>query len=156
MEHEYNRLINPKRFRPSEETRANLGLETESDRGRVLYSSPFRRLQMKTQVFPLEGNAAVRSRLTHSLEVAHIGRLIAEKVYSGMRPEERTERGLQDEGKQLAFINISETACLMHDIGNPPFGHFGEQAIKDWFNNNQNGLSLLSKCLENSNSDEGQ
>lgn len=85
---------------------------------------------MKAQVFPLEDNAAVRSRLTHSLEVADIGREIARTL-----TKTGVLRELDNELKE-PFVDIVETACLMHDIGNPPFGHFGEEAIKRWFKQN--------------------
>ncbi|MFZ5478316.1 MAG: dGTPase [Myxococcota bacterium] len=105
--------------------------EAASDRSRVIYSSPFRRLQQKAQVFSLEGNAAVRTRLTHSLEVADVGRLIARKAASLLVNKKHLEESLGP-----AFVDVVETACLMHDIGNPPFGHFGEAAIVDWFRRN--------------------
>ncbi|NRA21147.1 MAG: dGTPase [Oceanospirillaceae bacterium] len=105
----------------------------ESDRGRVLFSSPFRRLQSKAQVFSLESNAAVRSRLTHSIEVAHIGRYIAELLVTKAKQN-------KDEGNIISqyeqFSPLIETACLLHDIGNPPFGHLGENAIQEWFKQN--------------------
>ncbi|MBS9437814.1 dGTPase [Photorhabdus noenieputensis] len=104
----------------------------ESDRGRIMNSAAIRRLQQKTQVFPLENNAAVRSRLTHSLEVQQVGRHISKTIIN----ELRTSNLLADYGldkRLLSFESLIEMACLMHDIGNPPFGHFGEAAIKDWF-----------------------
>jgi dGTPase len=102
--------------------------EAASDRARVIYSSAFRRLQHKTQVFTLSRDAAVRSRLTHSLEVASVGRWVAGKVVA---------RALEPAGLEpvycSALISLVETGCLAHDIGNPPFGHFGESAIQEWF-----------------------
>ncbi|OKP03101.1 dGTPase [Xenorhabdus eapokensis] len=104
----------------------------ESDRGRIINSAAIRRLQQKTQVFPLERNAAVRSRLTHSLEVQQIGRYISKTIIAELAKQNLLEKyGLND--RLLAFESLIEMACLMHDIGNPPFGHFGEAAIKDWF-----------------------
>ncbi|PHM61698.1 dGTPase [Xenorhabdus ishibashii] len=104
----------------------------ESDRGRIINSAAIRRLQQKTQVFPLERNAAVRSRLTHSLEVQQIGRYISKTIIAELAKQNLLEKyGLSD--RLLAFESLIEMACLMHDIGNPPFGHFGEAAIKDWF-----------------------
>ncbi|WP_145526889.1 dGTPase [Yersinia rohdei] len=104
----------------------------ESDRGRIVNSAAIRRLQQKTQVFPLERNAAVRSRLTHSLEVQQVGRHIAKEVLNRFKQDKKiTAYGLD---KLLdPFESIVEMACLMHDIGNPPFGHFGELAINNWF-----------------------
>lgn len=103
----------------------NLAIAVESDRGRILNSAAVRRLQQKTQVFPLERNAAVRSRLTHSLEVQQNGRFIVQEI----------ERSSSEADKELfrAIESIVEMSCLMHDIGNPPFGHFGETAISSWF-----------------------
>jgi dGTPase len=120
----YSELIKPTRRRKSSRNRRSLTEEAFSDYGRVLYSPAFRRLQLKTQVFPLEDNASVRSRLTHSLEVAHIGKRIASRIVAdGLVPPKLAE----------AFVTLTQTACLCHDLGNPPFGHFGETAIQDWF-----------------------
>lgn len=104
--------------------------QLESDRGRIIQSASVRRLQQKTQVFPLERNAAVRSRLTHSLEVQQNGRYIVKTLFKklGDRVDELGLTGLSG-----AVESLVEMACLMHDIGNPPFGHFGEAAINDWF-----------------------
>lgn len=104
----------------------------ESDRGRIVNSPAIRRLQQKTQVFPLERNAAVRTRLTHSMEVQQVGRYIAKEVLSRIKEQKSLEEyGLSE--LTGPFESIVEMACLMHDIGNPPFGHFGESAINDWF-----------------------
>lgn len=106
----------------------------ESDRGRILNSAAIRRLQQKTQVFPLERNAAVRSRLTHSLEVQQVGRYITQLIFKELPKEDLQEYKLA--GLERQFESIVEMSCLMHDVGNPPFGHFGEQAINDWFSRN--------------------
>jgi len=102
----------------------------ESDRGRIINSASVRRLQQKTQVFPLERNAAVRSRLTHSMEVQQNGRYIVKTIYKKLGAA-TDDLGLS--GLQPAIESLVEMACLMHDIGNPPFGHFGEVAISKWF-----------------------
>ncbi|ENG2553328.1 dGTPase [Citrobacter farmeri] len=104
----------------------------ESDRGRIINSPAIRRLQQKTQVFPLERNAAVRTRLTHSMEVQQVGRYIAKEVLSRLKEQKLLEQYGLDE-LTGPFESIVEMSCLMHDIGNPPFGHFGEAAINDWF-----------------------
>ncbi|WPR92995.1 dGTPase [Klebsiella aerogenes] len=104
----------------------------ESDRGRIINSPAIRRLQQKTQVFPLERNAAVRTRLTHSLEVQQVGRYIAKEVLSRLKEQKLLECYGLDE-LSGPFESVVEMVCLMHDIGNPPFGHFGEAAINDWF-----------------------
>ncbi|MCR3765342.1 dGTPase [Pseudomonas aeruginosa] len=111
--------------------------QLESDRGRIINSAAVRRLQQKTQVFPLERNAAVRSRLTHSLEVQQTGRFIVRTLFAQLGPG-AAEVGL--DGLEGALESLVEMACLMHDIGNPPFGHFGEFAINDWFERNLDGL----------------
>ncbi|GAA5646357.1 dGTPase [Vibrio proteolyticus] len=106
----------------------------ESDRGRIINSAAIRRLQQKTQVFPLERNASVRSRLTHSLEVQQNGRYITQQIFERLSRDAQEEYGLA--GLERHIESIVEMSCLMHDIGNPPFGHFGEKAINDWFEQN--------------------
>lgn len=129
------------RLRSSPHDRA-IEEEAQSDQARVLYSSPFRRLQNKAQVFALEPNAAVRSRLTHSLEVSSVGRLIALAILRQFGPD-RASLGLT-EGYESAFVTFAETACLLHDIGNPPFGHYGELAISEWFSRHKGDLKKSS------------
>lgn len=109
----------------------------ESDRGRVINSAAFRRLQQKAQVFPLEANASVRSRLTHSFEVSQIGRYIAQCIVKNFEQVENNDKkviNLPQYETITAFVSTVESACLLHDIGNPPFGHLGETAIQQWFN----------------------
>lgn len=104
----------------------------ESDRGRIINSAAIRRLQQKTQVFPLERNAVVRTRLTHSLEVQQVGRyIVKEIIYRLSKQGQLKELGLDK--WVIPIESMVEMACLMHDIGNPPFGHFGESAINQWF-----------------------
>ena len=123
------------RLRAATRSDATLLEAAESDRGRVINSAAFRRLQQKAQVFPLEANASVRSRLTHSFEVSQVGRYIAQSIISNLLTEHST---LQNELKYdvlTTFVSTVETACLLHDLGNPPFGHLGEAAIQEWFCN---------------------
>jgi dGTPase len=108
-----------------------LQMKFESDRGRIINSAAIRRLQQKTQVFPLEKNAAVRSRLTHSMEVQQVGRFIVQSIFKQLSDQQQLDYGLT--GLERCIESLVEMACLMHDIGNPPFGHFGEQAINQWF-----------------------
>lgn len=104
----------------------------ESDRGRILNSAAIRRLQQKTQVFPLERNSVVRTRLTHSMEVQQVGRyIVKEIIYRLNKSGQLKAFGL--ENSVMSIESLVEMACLMHDIGNPPFGHFGEAAINHWF-----------------------
>ena len=114
----------------SEQTWSDIEYALESDRGRIINSPSLRRLQQKTQVFPLERNAAVRSRLTHSLEVQQNGRYLVQTIFKKLKDKTK-DLGL--DGGQQAITSLVEMACLMHDIGNPPFGHFGEQVISKWF-----------------------
>jgi dGTPase len=137
----YNRLLSAERWRPTTVKGRSLEEEAESDRGRVLFSAPFRRLQSKAQVFSLETNASVRSRLTHSLEVATFGRQVAQAAVRAIVKAGRIkELGLS--GKETAFVTFVDTVCLLHDIGNPPFGHFGETAISDWFFKKKDNLGI--------------
>lgn len=104
----------------------------ESDRGRILNSAAIRRLQQKTQVFPLERNSVVRTRLTHSMEVQQVGRYIVKEIVNRLNKSGKLKTfGL--EKSVMSIESLVEMACLMHDIGNPPFGHFGEAAINHWF-----------------------
>ena len=104
----------------------------QRDFDRIVFSSAFRRLQDKTQVFPLPESDYVRTRLTHSLEVACVGRSLGEMVGAGLldRHDE-----LRKALSKADFGAIVGAACLAHDIGNPPFGHSGESAIQGWFEN---------------------
>lgn len=125
----YNQLLCVNRMRPSAMQRKSTIDQFYSDRSRILYSSSFRRLQQKAQVFSLEPNASVRTRLTHSLEVSDLGRTLANRIAFKLN-----ENGLLGSDKIPDVVAIVENACLLHDIGNPPFGHFGEIAIRDWAN----------------------
>ncbi|HEX2865607.1 MAG TPA: deoxyguanosinetriphosphate triphosphohydrolase [Ignavibacteriales bacterium] len=104
--------------------------EFQRDFDRIVFSSAFRRLQDKTQVFPLPESDFVHNRLTHSLEVSCIGRSLGNLV--GERILER-HLELQDKFTKFHFGEIVAAACLAHDIGNPPFGHSGEDAISEYF-----------------------
>ena len=111
--------------------------EFQRDYDRLIFSAPFRRLQNKTQVFPLPGSVFVHNRLTHSLEVSCVGRSLGNDVASQLLKKHPA----------LADSHISEigsivsAACLAHDLGNPPFGHSGEKAISTYFSEGQ-GMAL--------------
>ena len=126
----YKKLILKQRLQKSTKKRKVDVDEFYSDRSRIIYSSSFRRLLQKAQVFSLEPNASVRTRLTHSLEVADLGRSIANKIAYKLAYEKSIFYS-----NIPSFVAIVENACLIHDIGNPPFGHFGEAAIRDWAKN---------------------
>lgn len=100
------------------------------DYDRLVFSSPFRRLQNKTQVFPLPGSIFVHNRLTHSMEVACVGKSMADEIATGMRWRYAGAEWID------CFNHIGDitaAACLAHDLGNPPFGHSGEKAISTFF-----------------------
>lgn len=120
----------------------------QRDFDRLIFSSPFRRLQNKTQVFPLPGTSFVHNRLTHSLEVASVGRSLGKMV--GERISENY-RGKDDdvyEFYRYELANVIAAACLAHDIGNPAFGHSGEKAISAYFIDHQNDLINDKKLRE--------
>lgn len=100
----------------------------ERDWDRVLFSNAFRRMHDKTQVFPLPGDDVVHSRLTHSLEASSVGRSLGRAVGNAI-----AERHHEPPIRPETFSGIVATACLAHDIGNPPFGHAGEDAIREFF-----------------------
>lgn len=134
---EWSQLFNPSRFGESEEGQPSCTRTPfHKDHDRVVFSSSFRRLERKTQVHPLSDNDHIHSRLTHSLEVSCVGRslgaLVGERL-GGQLPEHVTSA---DMGA------IVQAACLAHDIGNPPFGHTGEDAIRHWFRDSKNSQYL--------------
>lgn len=104
----------------------------QRDFDRLIFSSAFRRLQNKTQVFPLPGTAFVHNRLTHSLEVASVGRSLG-KMIGGRISELHKSNGEVYEFYRYELANVIAAACLAHDIGNPAFGHSGEKAISNYF-----------------------
>lgn len=118
----------------------DINISFESDRGRIMSAPALRRLQKKTQVFPLELNAAVRTRLTHSLEVSQTARFIAKTIIK------KLDKNYGLDNLEEIFISVSEMTSLLHDIGNPPFGHFAEVAINSWMSDN--GVKILDNLIE--------
>lgn len=140
---DWSRLISDKRLGmerfhdPRNHTRSDF----QRDYDRMVFSSPFRRLQNKTQVFPLPGSIFVHNRLTHSLEVASVGRSMAKEAALRLRDmhgDSRCGTGFDD------FPDIVAAACLCHDLGNPPFGHSGEKTIATYFSEGE-GLQLRER-----------
>jgi len=127
---DWNKLLSTKRLGMEDwpgSSKSEDRTQFQRDYDRVIFSSPFRRMQNKTQVFPLPEHVFVHNRLTHSLEVASVGRslgnLLAEKLIADL-----------PENPFVSEIGtIVSTACLAHDLGNPPFGHSGEAAISNFF-----------------------
>lgn len=126
---------------------ANVRTNFQRDYDRLIFSSAFRRLQNKTQVFPLPGNTFVHNRLTHSLEVACVGRSLGDIVGSKL-----LNHDLQDAKESVKLFYeydlpaVIAAGCLAHDMGNPPFGHSGEKAISTFFKEHD-GLSIDGQSL---------
>lgn len=108
--------------------------EYEKDYHRIIGSASFRRMQDKTQVFPLDKSDFVRTRLTHSLEVSSFAKSLGQNIGKGIIREQKDHEFLPE--YQGYICDILQCAGLLHDIGNPPFGHFGETAIRGWFRAN--------------------
>lgn len=117
----------------------------EQDYDRIIFSHPFRRLQDKTQVHPLPEHDFVHTRLTHSLEVSSVGRSLGKKVGEVIvqrHPE------LSNHFSSFDFGAVVAAGALTHDLGNPPFGHAGEEAISDFFRHHEFGKSFQSEVSE--------
>lgn len=131
---EWNTLLCPERSRGIS-TRAagtrDLRSEFEKDYHRIIGSASFRRLQDKTQVFPLDKSDFIRTRLTHSLEVSSLAKSLGQNISQDILLNHRDDSF--DWQMKEDVCNILMCAGLIHDIGNPPFGHFGESAIREWF-----------------------
>ena len=130
----WEKLLSAKRWGNEERFAGNqkeARSEFQRDYDRIIFSSPFRRLQNKTQVFPLPGSVFVHNRLTHSLEVASVGRSLGTIFYNRTKD---TDAQIDERCPLLCEIgNIVASACLAHDLGNPAFGHSGESAISYYF-----------------------
>ena len=130
---DWNTLLSAHRYHPGSPAslfHSHDRSQFQRDYDRLIFSSPFRRLQNKTQVFPLPGNIFVHNRLTHSLEVASVGRSLGNKIAQFIKQQNVPI----DNPELLEEIGtIVSSACLAHDLGNPPFGHSGEEAISYFF-----------------------
>lgn len=141
----WEKLLSRKRYYSDDEIKADTSDENyrnsyHKDYDRLIFSNAFRRLSKKTQVHPLSNNDHVHNRLTHSLEVASVGRSLGLKAGEMMK-----NKGVEVDPHDVAYI--IQTACLAHDIGNPPFGHAGEEVIKEWFTKNKD-QSFLKSLLD--------
>ena len=117
----------------------------QRDYDRIIFSSAFRRLQNKTQVFPLPGSVFVHNRLTHSLEVSSVGRSLGSAIGEFIVDSQKSN--LSSASQEFYLHNLKEViaaACLCHDIGNPAFGHSGEDAIASFFERNDNNKFVAS------------
>ncbi len=144
---EWSKLLSGSRLCRSDEQKRDVRSEFQRDYDRIVYSSAFRRLQDKTQVFPLAESDYVRTRLTHSIEVSCVGRSLGTLAGNFVIKRESFLNDIQPQ----EFGNIVAAACLAHDIGNPPFGHSGEDAISSWFKGE--GNKYLCCLLEEEKAD---
>lgn len=128
LRYHWEKLLSSARQRPSNINDERS--EFDKDYDRVISSSSVRRLQAKTQVFPLQENDIARTRLTHSLEVSAIARSMGLRIGGWMACEQKHEFS---ENMKYNVSSILAVAGMIHDLGNPPFGHYGETVIREWF-----------------------
>lgn len=131
-----NNIFTHQRTGNSDVTKASR-TDFQRDFDRIIFSASFRRLQNKTQVFPLPGSVFVHNRLTHSLEVSSVGRSLGSAIGEFIHEEYKNE--LNETSKNFYLHNLQNViaaACLCHDVGNPAFGHSGEDAIASYFERN--------------------
>ena len=145
----WEQLLSTKRPREAvgkPKQKEDLRSEFEKDYHRIIGSASFRRLQDKTQVFPLDKSDFIRTRLTHSLEVSSygksLGQNIGEYILTYIKDPDFTWKDKEE------ICNILECAGLIHDIGNPPFGNFGESVIRDWFKRNLPIMKFKCETVE--------
>ncbi|MGQ1890359.1 dGTP triphosphohydrolase [Thermophagus sp. OGC60D27] len=147
---DWNKLLSPERLRDSKRPSKNPSIdprnEFESDFGRIIFSPAIRRMHDKTQVFPLTTDDNIHSRLTHSLEVMSVGYSLGIKLLENDTFLKKT--GLEKEKSIREIPIILKNICLIHDIGNPPFGHFGEEAIRNFFKNYFKNIKTPLSALE--------
>lgn len=147
---EWNTLLSTQRTRGSAGSKkgktTDLRSEFEKDYHRIIGSASFRRLQDKTQVFPLDKSDFIRTRLTHSLEVSSFGKSLGQNIGENILAFKK-DTGFTPQMKE-DICHILQCAGLIHDIGNPPFGHFGEDAIREWFTRHLPELKFFGKPVE--------
>ena len=120
--------------------------EFQRDYHRIIGSASFRRLQDKTQVFPLDRGDFVRTRLTHSLEVSSFAKSLGQMIFRNILQYNKDKELTYEDIDKIC--SVLECAGLIHDIGNPPFGHFGEDYVRDWFRKNLNKLEFGGKRID--------
>lgn len=143
---EWSQLLSSQRYGQSQQHVSEQSRSAfEQDYDRIIFSHPFRRLQDKTQVHPLPEHDFVHTRLTHSLEVSSVGRSLGKRVGEIIL---QRRPGLKENFSLFDFGAIVAAASLAHDLGNPPFGHAGEDAISDFFAHHATGQSFKSHVSE--------
>ena len=146
----WKQLLSIKRSRQKagqnrERSSTDLRSEFEKDYHRIIGSASFRRLQDKTQVFPLDKSDFIRTRLTHSLEVSSFGKSLGQNIGENIIAYKKDPAF--DLQMKEDICHILQCAGLIHDIGNPPFGHFGETAIREWFKVNLKKMQFQGKAV---------
>lgn len=121
--------------------------EFEKDYWRIINCASFRRLQDKTQVFPLDKSDFVRTRLTHSIETSSLAKQLTAMITKNIAMYEKDTPYEISTDQAVLAGDIAMCGGLLHDIGNPPFGHFGEVIIRDWFKNNLENYTYMDKPL---------
>ncbi|PVV24027.1 MAG: deoxyguanosinetriphosphate triphosphohydrolase [gamma proteobacterium symbiont of Ctena orbiculata] len=140
MSMNWSQLLSHKRLGSSDHSVASTSrTDFQRDLDRIVFSSAFRRMQDKTQIFPLSKVDYVRTRLTHSLESSSVGRSLGTLV-----GEQIIARHQLQQNEASDFGDICAAACLAHDIGNPPFGHSGEDAIRHWAETGEYGKQRVA------------
>lgn len=124
----------------------DLRSEFEKDYHRIIGSASFRRLQDKTQVFPLDKSDFIRTRLTHSFEVSSFAKSLGQNISEYLLVNHRDPNFTME--TRANICDILQCAGLIHDIGNPPFGHFGETAIREWFRNHLSQLEFRGRKID--------
>lgn len=145
----WEQLLSTKRGRETKKANAangDLRSEFEKDYHRIIGSASFRRLQDKTQVFPLDQSDFIRTRLTHSLEVSSFGKSLGQNIGESILAYKKDSAFTSKMKEDIS--SILQCAGLIHDIGNPPFGHFGESSIREWFKRNLSELSFKGQKVE--------
>lgn len=142
MRMNWKKLLSTKSQRPRSSIKlSDIRDDFEKDFHRIISSPSFRRLQDKTQAFPLEENDFVRTRLTHSIEVSSFAKALAKSIGNKIIDDKLDSDFGYNELN--AIVSILSSAALMHDIGNPPFGHFGEDSIRSWFKSNSDKIEVV-------------
>ena len=141
---EWNTLLSEERRRANKKAGSisDHRSEFEKDYHRIILSASFRRLQDKTQVFPLDKSDFIRTRLTHSMEVSSIAKSLGQAVGARLKSDNRVTN---EQAGQIEDILLC--SGLLHDIGNPPFGHFGETIIRDWFIKNLSEFTFQNQPI---------
>lgn len=130
---DFNNLFSDKRTGKNKNYEKGIRSEYQRDFDRLIFSSAFRRLQNKTQVFPLPGSSFVHNRLTHSLEVSTVGKSLGKLSGDFIAKNYCRSNNQSIEFYKYELANVIAAGCLAHDIGNPAFGHSGESAISNYF-----------------------